>query len=218
MTKTGPIDLVIATTNESKIREIKRAWQGLPLRFRLLSEFDELQVVNEVGTTYEENAALKALEYSRQTGLHALADDSGLEVDALEGLPGVHSARYWGSQFSDRRRTEKLLSALEGFETSDRTARFISVMILAGPTASSQHLELLNVTTGVCDGRIARSLRGSNGFGYDPVFVPKGYQETFGELSAIVKDRISHRARALLQMRSFIERWITKLDRVDDPS
>jgi XTP/dITP diphosphohydrolase len=218
MTKTDPTDLLIATTNEGKIREIKAVLQGLPLRFHLLSEFDGLQAVNEVGTTYEENAALKALDYSRQTGLHALADDSGLEIDALAGLPGFHSARYWGDQPSDRRRTEKLLSALAALETSKRTAQFISVMVLAGPAARNPQAEVLNVTMGVCSGRIARSLRGSNGFGYDPVFVPTGHKETFGELSAQVKNRISHRARALLQMRSFLEVWIGNLDRVDNAS
>lgn len=205
MTQITLTNLLIATTNEGKIREIKTALEGLPLQFHLLSEFDELQAVDEIGTTYEENATRKALVYSRQTGLHALADDSGLEVDALAGRPGLHSAHYEGGQLSDRRRNEKLLSALEAFEMSKRTARFVSVMVLAGPAAKSRNTEVINVTHAICVGRIARSLRGSNGFGYDSAFVPNGYRQTFGELSADIKNRISHRAQALLKMRGFIE-------------
>jgi non-canonical purine NTP pyrophosphatase (RdgB/HAM1 family) len=215
MTKSDLTDLLIATTNGGKIKELKAALHDLPLRFRLFSEFGGLQAVSEVGTTYEENAAGKALDYSRQSGLHALADDSGLEVDVLAKHPGVYSAHYGGCELSDRLRTEKLLSELEAFKASKRSARFICVMVLAAPAAAgSEKAKVLRVTKGVCSGRIARSLRGSNGFGYDPVFIPEGYEETFGELPAVIKNRISHRAQALLQMRGFIEGWIGKLDRV----
>lgn len=219
MIKTSPTNLVIGTTNEGKIREIEVALGGLPLRLRLLSEFGELQVVTEIGATYEENATLKAVHYSRQTGLHVLADDSGLEVDVLGRWPGINSARYWGGGLSDFERTAKLLLDLEGFETSRRSARYISVMALAAPVSDDGlSATLLNVTSGICEGRIARTLCGSNGFGYDPVFIPEGYEETFGELPPVVKHRISHRAQALVQMRKFIEAFIGKLDHVCDAS
>ncbi len=216
---TRRIDLVIATTNEGKVREIRQALRGLPLRLRLLSEFSGLQTVDEVGTTYEENATLKALGYSSQTGVYALADDSGLEVAALGGLPGSHSARYGGPGLSDHKRTERLLAALAAFEMPQRSARFISVMVLGRPALkNTKNAEVLKITSGVCEGRIARYVRGSNGFGYDPVFIPKGYQETFGQLSTPIKNRISHRAEALKKMRNFIEAWIGELDHVSDAS
>lgn len=219
MTGTAHMDVLIATGNEGKIREIKQALHGLPLGFRLLNDFPGLRSVNEVGATYEENAKLKALDYSRQTRIFALAEDSGLEVDALGRLPGLHSARYGGVVMSDAARIERLLASLAGVEVSKRTARFVSFMVLAGPVRRRDDQQrVLSVTSGVCQGRIARAPRGPNGFGYDPVFVPEGYQETFGQLSEVIKNRISHRAQALLQMRLFLEAWMGKLDRLSNAS
>lgn len=219
MTRIAHTEILIATSNEGKIREIKQALLGLPLQFRMLNEISDIRAVSEVGSTYEENATLKALGYAKQTGLYALADDSGLEVDVLGGLPGLYSGRYGSVGGSNSRRNQQLLSALEGIEIARRTARFVSLMVLAGPIAESKTRRcVLTVTTGVCVGRIAFTERGSNGFGYDPVFVPEGYQETFGELTHVVKNRISHRAQALFQARRFLETWIGKLDRVPNGS
>jgi XTP/dITP diphosphohydrolase len=204
-------DILIATNNEGKIREIAHALQGLPVRWRFLSEFPELHSVSEVGNTYEKNATLKALEYSKHTRLCARADDSGLEVHALGGQPGVHSARYGGAGMSDLDRIELLLGSLRQVEGRRRKARFVSSMVLALPSSEghAESSEVLHVATGFCEGRITISPRGSNGFGYDPVFAPDGYKETFVELSDEVKGRISHRAQALLKMKQFIERWIS---------
>ena len=219
MRGTAHIEVLIATGNEGKIREIKQALHGLPLGFRLLNDFPELRFVNEVGATYEENAKLKALDYSRQTSTYTLADDSGLEVEALGRLPGLHSARYGGVGMSDSARIERLLASLAGVEVSKRTARFISFMVLAGPVRRRNNQQrVLSVTSGICQGRIARAPRGPNGFGYDPVFVPQGYQETFGQLSGVIKNQISHRAQALLQMRIFLDAWMGKLDRLSEAS
>ena len=203
-------DILVATNNQGKIREITQGLRGFPFRLRFLSEFPDLRSVSEVGNTYEENATLKALEYSKHTRLCALADDSGLEVDALGGRPGPHSARYGGAGMSDLDRIEFLLASLRQLEGSERRARFVSSMVLAVPTGDhDQTPGLLHVTTGFCEGRITVSPRGSNGFGYDPVFAPDGYGETFGELSDEVKSRVSHRAQALLKMKQFIEQWIS---------
>jgi XTP/dITP diphosphohydrolase len=206
--------VVIATHNPGKIREIQEMLGSLPLTLRLLKEFPDVSPVEEVGGTYEENAVLKALGYARQTGVCALADDSGLEVEALDGMPGVYSARYGGDQLSDLQRTEKLLTSLSPDNDLRRAGRFVCSLALAGwrpeEHAITEDLRLLTITKGICEGSISKSIRGENGFGFDPVFVPTGYYETFGELPSHVKNRISHRAQALAAMREFMGRWSTQ--------
>lgn len=204
------LEMLIATGNSGKIREIGESLRGLPLKLRYLQEFPDIPPVEEVGQTYKENAILKALSYSKHAGVFALADDSGLEVDALGGAPGVLSARYGGDHASDRERTEKLLMALSRHPGRERTARFVCCMALAGwhrgedqPDGADPHL--LHVNEGKCEGRIIERPRGSNGFGYDPVFVPNGYDRTFAELPAKIKNMISHRAQALETMRQFLK-------------
>ncbi len=211
MSKAG-IELLIATSNAGKIRELQEMLRGLPIALRHLREFPEVSPVEEVGSTYEENAVLKALGYSEQTGLLALADDSGLEVDALGGMPGVLSARFGGDNVSDRARTDKLLEKMSTFENSQRAARFVCSMAIAGcssidagPTSKPR---VLNISEGRCEGMIAKESRGSRGFGYDPVFIPESYDETFGELTGEVKARLSHRAKALEKMRMFLEQFL----------
>jgi XTP/dITP diphosphohydrolase len=206
-------ELLVATGNPGKIREIQESLRDVPVRLRYLREFSNISLVEEVGETYEENAILKALSYSRQAGLCALADDSGLEVDALGGLPGVRSARYGGDGASDQERTEKLLTALAEHPGPERTARFVCCMALAGwplkdAQSSSDEPSVLHVCEGKCEGKIGVEPRGGNGFGYDPVFVPIGYDRTFAELPSLVKNGISHRARALAAMQDFLRRWI----------
>jgi XTP/dITP diphosphohydrolase len=203
--------ILIATRNPGKIREIQSALRSLPLKLRLLDEFADILPVDEVGENYSENAILKAVGYAKQTGLCALADDSGLEVAALGGRPGVFSARFGGAHLSDQDRTDKLLVEMSNQADSDRAARFVCSMALAGwlpdeePDKRSDP-RLLNVTEGMCEGFIAASVRGRNGFGFDPVFMPTGYHETFAELPDEVKTKISHRALALARMRMFLDR------------
>lgn len=207
------LEILIATHNPGKIREVQEALHSLPVKFRYLREFPEVSAVNEVGRTYEENAVLKALGYAKQTGVCAVADDSGLEVDALGGNPGVFSARFGGEHASDCDRIEKLLTALSRADKRQRTAHFVCSMALAGWQSGRDRLTgadpaLLTVTQARCEGAIATTARGLGGFGFDPVFVPAGYQATFAELPAKVKDRISHRAQAGAAISMFLDRWL----------
>ena len=207
------LEILIATRNAGKIREIRTALAALPIKLIDLGEFPDISTVAEIGQTYQENAVLKALGYSSQAGVCALADDSGLEVDALGGQPGVFSARFAGPDASDTERNEKLLAAISAHDSRDRAARFVCSMAFAGWSPAQRRLnnhepKVLNITEAQCEGRIAGSRRGQHGFGFDPIFVPNGYAATFGELPDEVKARISHRALALDRMRQFIERWL----------
>ena len=208
---TTHLEILVATRNTGKIREIREAFLSSAIRLRYLDEFPNVSAVDEIGRTYEENAVLKASGYSKQTGVWALADDSGLEVDALGGMPGVLSARFGGNHASDDERIEKLLEALSQHPYKKRTARFVCCMALVAcqpkeDTVNTADPRLLHVTEGRCEGVIAQASRGTNGFGFDPVFVPNPYHATFAELPAEVKTLISHRARALTAMRVFFER------------
>ena len=216
MTKPLQPEIVIATSNAGKIAEIREALSLLPVRLRELGEFPNVLPVEEVGQTYEDNAALKALSYAQQTGMCALADDSGLEVDALNGKPGVLSARFGGQHLSDRERTEKLLAQITDVRDLDRSARFVCSMALAGWHAGTDNAQvapkLLSVTEGVCSGVLTSEARGANGFGFDPIFVPNGYDRTFAELPSGLKSKISHRGKALNAMRLFLIDWLAQLD------
>ena len=186
--------LVIATRNKGKIAEIARILSfDSGIQIRSVAEFD-LADIEETGTTFEENAALKALTVARATGFAALADDSGLEVDALNGAPGIFSARFAGSHGDDQANNEKLLAELASVAPNKRTARFVAVIAVAKPDGSTimERGELL--------GEIALSLRGENGFGYDPLFLPQGSAKTLGEFEPGRKDEISHRAKALAEI------------------
>ena len=197
-------DLLIATRNLGKLREFARLLATLPVRLRGLAEFPHVAEVAETGATFAENAALKVEAYSRATGLWTLADDSGLEVTALGGAPGVRSARYAGAAATDETRRLRLLEELGRTGDTERRARFVCVIALARP-GGAPAVELF---TGVCEGRIAHAARGSGGFGYDPIFVPEGFAETFGELPDEVKQRISHRARALAAAQAFLTKQL----------
>jgi len=185
-------ELLVATNNAGKVRELSQLLSGAPLRLRLLSEFDGVAEAEETGTTFAENATLKALYYSAHAGLLTLSDDSGLAVDALNGAPGVYSARYAGADATYAERMAKLLGELEAAGDTDRRARFVCVIAVADPLAGT-----VETFEGVCEGRIARAPRGTGGFGYDPLFIPEGHDRTFGELPEEVKHSLSHRARAL---------------------
>jgi XTP/dITP diphosphohydrolase len=194
-----PTELLIATGNAGKLREICTLLGDFPLTLLSLADFPRIEKVAEIGSTFAENAALKALGYAQESGVLTLADDSGLEVDALAGAPGVRSARYLGENVSYADRISALLKALKDVENDKRSARFVCALVIA-----SSNQEILYTTQATCEGRIADAPRGSFGFGYDPVFMPHGFSQTFGELSADIKNEISHRGRALMKARQFI--------------
>ena len=203
MTRTPPLELLIATGNAGKAAEIRAMLGDLPINFRTLTEFPEIEPVEESGATYEDNALLKARAYAQHTGLWSLADDSGFEVMALGGAPGVISARYAGAGVSDGDRIAFLLRQLDRAKSNNRSARFVCVAALADSRYS-----IANVEQGICEGIVIAKPRGGSGFGYDPIFVPEGFDQTFAELPLEIKNTISHRAKALHSMRSFLERLV----------
>jgi XTP/dITP diphosphohydrolase len=193
--------LLIATRNSHKLEEIRALFAAAGLELASALDFPELPDVVEDGATLEANAVKKAVSLALATGWWSLADDSGLEVEALGGAPGVYSARYAGEPPDDQANNRKLLAALDG--RTDRSARFRCVIALSTPEGRAQYVE------GVCRGGIVTAPRGTAGFGYDPLFVPDGHQRTFAELTADEKNRISHRGRALAKAR---EQWSAILE------
>jgi XTP/dITP diphosphohydrolase len=189
------VQILIATKNSGKILELKKLLADLPIELLSLKDFPDIVEVDETGATFAENAALKARGYALQTGVSALADDSGLEVDALGGAPGIHSARYAGENASDAARIEKLLEELSKTRNENRTARFVCAMSIA-----DRNGEVVYTAEELCEGTIAFNRRGQNGFGYDSVFIPSGFEETFGELAESIKQKISHRGRASIKI------------------
>jgi len=202
-------NLVLATKNPGKVREFRALFWDLPrLRVQALDELGKLPDVVEDGKTFEENAIKKAREIAAATGMLVLADDSGLEVDALGGRPGVHSARYAGRQGNDEANNDKLLAELAHVPDGQRRARFRVVLVLAdpnGPLGDDVHIE-----EGVCEGEILRGRRGTDGFGYDPLFKPDGHDLSMAELPPEEKNTISHRASAAAKMRAFLGEYLTK--------
>lgn len=192
-------EIVVATKNEGKVRELKELLAKLPVQLKDLNEFPNIVEPEETGTTFSENAVLKAQSYALQTGIWSLADDSGLEVEALGGAPGVFSARYAGENATDQDRIAKLLRELNETQNPNRRARFVCAMTLADETGKIKFL-----TEGVCEGKIALSPSGANGFGYDPIFIPANFEQTFGELASDVKQKLSHRAQAAQNIIAFL--------------
>ena len=191
--------LVIATRNRHKLREMSEILAGLPIRIQDLSSFPDVPEVEETGRTFEANALLKALNAARSTGHWVLADDSGLEVDALGGQPGVFSARFAGPNADDAANRRKLLEELEGVPAHARGARFVCVVAVVSP-AGEQYL-----FRGECPGVILEETRGSNGSGYDPLFLVPSEGKTMAELSPERKNALSHRGAALRAARPFLE-------------
>ena len=191
--------LLLGTHNPGKIHEIKLILGDLGWTLLSLRDFEDVGIAEEHADTYAGNAILKAQFYARATGLTALADDSGLEVEALGGAPGVLSARYAGEHATDADRRTLLLSELTKTRTNNRLARFVCAVAVCSPSG-----EVLNLSEGICDGVITFEPRGTSGFGYDPLFIPGGYNQTFAELSDEIKNRISHRARALIKVREYL--------------
>lgn len=186
------IELVVATRNRHKTREIQHIL-GPEFKVRDIGAHPDISKIHESGTSFEENAKLKALVASRQLPALVIADDSGLEVDALGCAPGIYSARYAGANATERDKIDKLLRELERVRATDdrRRARFRCVVALA------RNSDLLGTFEGTVEGRITDKARGDFGFGYDPIFIPEGFEQTFGELPTEVKNTISHRAKAI---------------------
>jgi XTP/dITP diphosphohydrolase len=186
------IELIVATRNTHKTREIQHIL-GSDFRVRDLGALPDVSEVPESGKSFEENAKIKALAVSRQLPALVIADDSGLEVDALGGAPGIYSARYAGPNATDREKINKLLGELARVRAKEagRCARFRCVVALA------RNGNLHGTFEGIVEGRIADEVRGDSGFGYDPIFIPEGTKQTFSELPNEVKNAISHRAKAI---------------------
>ena len=189
----------MATRNAHKTREIQHIL-GSGFSVRDLRAYPQISEIIETGTSFEENAKLKALGVSTKLPGLVIADDSGLEVDALGGAPGIHSARYAGANATDTEKIDKLLEELARVRAKNdsRRVRFHCLLALA------RNGEVLGVFEGTVEGQITQQPRGSHGFGYDPIFVPKGFERTFGELGPAEKNQLSHRARALEKLRTFL--------------
>ena len=189
--------VLLATSNPGKLRELRSLLA--PVALKTPPELDLVLEVNESGQTFAENAEIKARAFTRAASMVALADDSGLEVDALGGEPGVHSARYGGADLDDVGRLELLLHNLrEVTEFSQRSARFKCCMVVTFPDGRCWD------TTGVCEGFIAQAPSGASGFGYDPIFYLPDHQKTMAEIPTAEKNRISHRAKAAREMASLL--------------
>jgi XTP/dITP diphosphohydrolase len=191
-----PDRLAIASRNPHKLRELGRICADWPVAWLTVADHDgPWPDVEETEDTYVGNAMLKARATARALGVAALADDSGIEVDALGGAPGPRSARYAGQPSDDERNLQELLRAVAGVPASGRTARYRCVAAIAWPDGTERHAE------GVCEGALVSKRRGERGFGYDPIFVPAGWDVTMAELTDEQKDRISHRGRAFRALR-----------------
>jgi XTP/dITP diphosphohydrolase len=193
------MDVVLATKNRKKIEEMKMILgvMGTASRVYTLDDFPAYQDVKEDGNTFEENAVKKAVYIYQCTGMTAIADDSGLEVDALKGAPGVLSARYAGKSSDDRRNIEKLLEEMRDVPLNRRNSRFVCCIALASP-------DEVKTFHGYIRGTITREPRGKKGFGYDPVFIPEGHVRTFAEMDEGEKNAISHRSMALKELQKYL--------------
>ena len=200
MSETG---LLVATTNLGKKKEIDTALADLPLRIFSLNDLNIGDPFPETGKTFQENARGKSLFYSQKWNGLTLGEDSGLEIDYLNGAPGVYSARFSEPQATDEKNNDKVLSLLEGLPDEKRSARFVSCMVL------SQKGEVITSIEGRVDGYISRERKGSFGFGYDPLFYYPPLDKNFGELLPAEKNDVSHRGRALKELRIFLKDYLT---------
>lgn len=196
------VELVLATGNPDKQKEIVALLGDLPITIRTLNEFEPLPPIIEDGETCEANAIKKANVIAKHTGRLALADDTGLEVDALDGRPGVYAARYAGEHATYQDNCRKLLEELQGVPVGKRAARFLTVIALAEPT------DLVDVVEGVLDGTIAETVSGTDGFGYDPVFFVPELGKTLAQITLEEKNQISHRGRALAKVKDVLRQKI----------
>lgn len=200
----APLDIIIATRNRHKVRELARLLSLRGIRWHSLKKFPEVPPLEETEGTFDANAVKKARAVARATGQLALADDSGLEVEALDGAPGVYSARFAGEPSDDRANNEKLLRMLAGMPRAQRRARYRCALALAAPG------RLLALTRGTWTGIVATRAVGRRGFGYDPLFLVPRYQRTVGQLPERVKRRLSHRAQAARRLRPILRRLLRR--------
>ncbi|MGQ9523409.1 MAG: XTP/dITP diphosphatase [Armatimonadota bacterium] len=198
------IEIVIATRNRGKLRELAQLLSDLPLKL-LSADKAGVPDIEETGRTFEENAVQKALTAARASGKPAIGEDSGLEVDALDGKPGVFSSRFAGPNATDEERNQLILTSLTGVPFPQRTARYHAVMALATPEG------LVGVSHGICEGFIAEQPAGTNGFGYDPIFYYPPFGCTMGQASPEAKNRVSHRSRALAGLLPMLRRLLEQM-------
>lgn len=195
--------IVVATKNKGKANEFKEFFARENIEVLSLLDLDQsIPDIEETGETFEENAILKAEGIAKRLNIPVLADDSGLIIDALDGRPGIYSARYAGEDKNDKANIQKVLEEMKDVPKKERTARFICVLAIAMPQDKTI------IRTGYCEGTIAFSESGENGFGYDPIFIPSGYQVSMAQLEPEEKNRISHRKHALTEL----EGWIQSLE------
>lgn len=195
-------EVIVATQNAGKAKEFARLFEPLGITVKTLLDYPELPDVEETGETFAENALLKADSAARLTGKPAIADDSGLVIDALNGRPGVYSARYAGIEKNDRANNEKVLAELQDVPADERGARFACVLAVVFPDDREPLF-----ANGYCEGTIAFEETGENGFGYDPLFIPEGYAVTMAQISPEEKNTISHRAKALHNLQALLPEW-----------
>jgi XTP/dITP diphosphohydrolase len=190
--------VVVASRNKKKIEEIRRLLEGIDISLLSTDDFPHLEEVIEDGDTFEDNALKKARYVCKETGLPAIADDSGLEVKVLDGRPGVKSARYAGENATDEENVKKLLNEMKGIPPEKRQASFKCCIALVLPNGEEK------IFNGQIDGWITEKPKGNLGFGYDPVFIPEGYEQTFAEMQSSEKDALSHRRKALDKLKQFL--------------
>ncbi len=193
------MEIVLATRNKKKVEEIKRVIRDMPITILTIDDFPGCPEVEEEGDTFQENAVKKAIAVAHYTGKPSLADDSGLEVYMLNNAPGILSSRYSGENADDSKNIEKLLHEMRSIIDEKRNARFVCCLALAFPDGR------LEIFTGQVEGKIGREQKGSYGFGYDPIFYPKGHDRTFAEMTADEKDSLSHRGKALREFQKYLK-------------
>ncbi len=206
----SPVEILLASQNKEKLRELIACLQGLDAIILTLDDVEGSPEVEEDGETFEENAIKKAMEIARATGTLTVADDSGLVVDALGGAPGVRSSRYAGENATDKENNEKLLREMADVPEELRGARFVCAAAVADCNG------LIGVVEGSCEGSIAFEEKGQQGFGYDPLFVKTDYNKTFAELGPDIKNRVSHRFRAMQKAAILIEGYLAERERRDE--
>ena len=195
------MEIIAATKNKGKVVEIRRALRGLGFKIDSLNDFPDIPEVEEDGKSFNENALKKARFYSKYFGKLTIADDSGLEVDSLKGLPGIYSARYAGEGASDQERNQKLLEEMQGIPISKRGAKFKCVIAVVSHDGKE------GIAEGSCRGRIGFKEMGKRGFGYDPVFILPQYGKTMAQITLEEKNRVSHRGKALRKLRKIITKF-----------